>query len=138
MATWIDRAKQRMKILGLKQKDLIRPLKVDTRGAVGHYLTGRRKPDLDQVMALADVLECQVGWLLAGENPQGDRQDAFTPAEIFEAIGRATPKQIDGILDLLGLRARQVPAPPPGQFEIAGYRRNKTAPRRQSTNGNGK
>lgn len=64
--TWRDRARVRMKDLGKTQDDLRKPLGVDTRGSVGHYLTGRRQPDPDQIMALADELRCSLDWLLRG------------------------------------------------------------------------
>ena len=65
--TWRDRARQRMSDLGLKQIDLIEPLGVKTRGAVGHYLNGRNDITSDQAVILADVLRCSVQWLLTGE-----------------------------------------------------------------------
>ena len=57
MTEWKDRAKARMAELGLRQQDLIPVLGVETRGAVGHYLSGRRAPSTEQLVALAKVLQ---------------------------------------------------------------------------------
>ena len=56
-----------MKEKGLKQDDLIPVFGVKTRGAVGHYLTGRREPNGDQLKALADKLNHSLDWLLTGK-----------------------------------------------------------------------
>lgn len=64
--TWYERARQRMAELGLKQPDLMKPLGVETRGAVGHYLRGRRHPDPQQLAALARVLHWSLDELLLG------------------------------------------------------------------------
>jgi phage repressor protein C with HTH and peptisase S24 domain len=66
METWHERAKRRMKEVGKTQEDLIAPLGVTTRGAVGHYLNGRREPNAEQLQALAKELNCSINWLLSG------------------------------------------------------------------------
>lgn len=45
-----------MKELSLIQKDLCRPLGVETRGAVGHYFKGRRELTFNQAINLSKVL----------------------------------------------------------------------------------
>jgi transcriptional regulator with XRE-family HTH domain len=67
MTDWVDRAKARMTFLRMNQEDLRDAFGVKTRGAVGHYLTRRRSPTPDQIIALADKLRMTVGELLAGE-----------------------------------------------------------------------
>lgn len=52
--------------LGIKQEDLKKPLGVDSRGAVGHYLTGRRDPTPAQIVALATELRWSLDELLIG------------------------------------------------------------------------
>lgn len=54
--SWQDRARARMDALGLTQEDLLETLGVATRGAVGHYLSGRREPSIGQFDALAKKL----------------------------------------------------------------------------------
>lgn len=67
--TWADRARRRMKELDKTQEDLVKPLGVKTRGAVGHYFRGRRNLDQNQVKALASELRCSTDWLLTGKGP---------------------------------------------------------------------
>ena len=50
--------------LGLKQADLTDALGVKTRGAVGHYLAGRREPSIEQLAALAAKLQISLGDLV--------------------------------------------------------------------------
>lgn len=49
---WCDRARQRMLELGITQDDLKDTFGVSSRGAVGHYLSGRREPSVAQFRAL--------------------------------------------------------------------------------------
>lgn len=68
MSTWQDRAKARMKQLGITQEDLIDIFGVTTRGAVGHYLSGRRQPSIEQIGALSERLNfANVDELLSGK-----------------------------------------------------------------------
>ena len=66
--TWIERARARMDELGLAQNDLMETLGVNTRGAVGHYLTGRREPSIKQLAALASRLGMPPGELIFGKS----------------------------------------------------------------------
>jgi SOS-response transcriptional repressor LexA len=54
---WHDFAKGLMADKKIKQDDLIGVLGVKTRGAVGHYLSGRRVPSAEQLIALANKLD---------------------------------------------------------------------------------
>lgn len=56
MKPWIINARRRMRELGVRQLDLMPVLGVTTRGAVGHYLTGRRDLTGEQMHALAQFL----------------------------------------------------------------------------------
>lgn len=85
METWMDRARRRMHELGIRQDDLIRPLGVKTRGAVGHYLSGRRKPDPDQVVALARWLRMSTDELLGCSIPA-----VREPAGVYRTSGLRT------------------------------------------------
>ena len=62
MKTWNEKARQRLQELGLKQEELAEPLGVEP-AAVGHYLTGLRKPKPDQLRKLAITLQCSLDWL---------------------------------------------------------------------------
>lgn len=64
---WYDRAKGRMADKGLTQADLEQALGV-SRGAVSHYLTGKRDPSPDQLVSLARKLELSLDSLLLGSD----------------------------------------------------------------------
>lgn len=64
---WYEKAKRIMADKGIIQKDLLTVFGVSSRGAVGHYLTGRRQPDPKQMRALAERLGCSLDDLLNNE-----------------------------------------------------------------------
>lgn len=68
MAEWYERAKAHMKLCDppVTQEDLIRLFGVTTRGAVGHYLNGRRDPSPAVMVKLADRLGLTLDELLRG------------------------------------------------------------------------
>jgi SOS-response transcriptional repressor LexA len=66
--TWQERTKERMRDQGLTQDDLRETLEVRTRGAVGHYLSGRRTPTHEQLLRLSKKLGCSISYLLEGED----------------------------------------------------------------------
>lgn len=67
MATsWMERAKILMQSQGISQEELA-ALMSCTRGAVGHYLNGRRSPSLAQLNRIAAALRADPAWLLFGE-----------------------------------------------------------------------
>ncbi|CDG99828.1 helix-turn-helix domain-containing protein [Xenorhabdus bovienii] len=49
--TWFDMAKDQMKVVGITYDKLAEHLGV-TRGAVGHWLNGRREPSLKEIAAI--------------------------------------------------------------------------------------
>jgi SOS-response transcriptional repressor LexA len=65
MNTWTDRIKERMKALGMTQEILARKLGI-TRGAITHYLAGRRVPPWAQFKKMALVLKSDPAWLQYG------------------------------------------------------------------------
>jgi len=67
MEAWQDRAKAVMKERGITQESLKSVLGVSTRGAVGHYLSGRREPSIQQLTDLANHLRVKLEWLVRGE-----------------------------------------------------------------------
>jgi SOS-response transcriptional repressor LexA len=66
MNTWATRIKSRMKELGLTQEVLAEKMGI-TRGAITHYLAGRREPPLRQFQKLATILKADPAWLQFGE-----------------------------------------------------------------------
>ena len=47
-----------------------------TRGAVGHYLSGRRRPSLKQLSGIAQALQVAPAWLLHGNGSDGVQEQA--------------------------------------------------------------
>jgi SOS-response transcriptional repressor LexA len=66
MDTWATRIKERMKDLGLTQEALAEKMGI-TRGAITHYLAGRRQPPLNQFQKLATILKADPAWLQFGK-----------------------------------------------------------------------
>lgn len=65
MTSWAKRIKSRMKELDLTQEELASKLGI-TRGAITHYLAGRRVPPLRQFQKIAAVLKTDPAWLQFG------------------------------------------------------------------------
>lgn len=65
MNTWATRIKSRMKDLGMTQEVLASKMGI-TRGAITHYLAGRRVPPLRQFQKLAAILKTDPAWLQFG------------------------------------------------------------------------
>lgn len=65
---WPERVKQRMKELSLTQEMLAKQMEV-TRGAIAHYLGGRRVPPTKQFQKLAKILQTDPIWLQYGIDP---------------------------------------------------------------------
>ncbi len=66
---WAIRAERIMKKSGLIQEDLLETFGVTTRGAVGHYFTGRSQVTIDQLELLATLLDTTSIYLLTGTVP---------------------------------------------------------------------
>ena len=67
MGNWITRAKEVMKKKKLTQEDVAKAMGKTTRGAVGHYFTGRSQPTIKQVIELAEYLKVPFSWLVDGD-----------------------------------------------------------------------
>ena len=66
MQDWIKRAKDIMKQQKKTQEDVAKAMGKTTRGAVGHYFTGRSKPTMEQVQELAKFLKVSFTELVDG------------------------------------------------------------------------
>ena len=62
---WRDRARERMAEKRITQRALAEMLDV-TQGTIGHWLAGRREPDLTMISALAAALDLDVAYLAFG------------------------------------------------------------------------
>ncbi|HSW68859.1 MAG TPA: S24 family peptidase [Gammaproteobacteria bacterium] len=65
MSNWATRIKSRMKELDMTQEMLASKMDI-TRGAITHYLSGRRVPPLKQFQRLATILKVDPAWLQYG------------------------------------------------------------------------
>jgi len=68
MQDWIKRAKDLMKQQKKTQEDVAKAMGKTTRGAVGHYFTGRSKPTMEQVQELAKFLKVSFTELVDGSS----------------------------------------------------------------------
>lgn len=74
---WPQRIKARLKELGMTQDTLAKQLEV-TRGAIAHYLSGRRVPPMKQFQKLAEILKVNPVWLQYGVDISKDTEKAGT------------------------------------------------------------
>lgn len=65
--SWAIIAARQMKVVGLTQDDLLNSFGVTTRGAIGHYFTGRREPTIKQLQRLAEKIGLSIAELIGGE-----------------------------------------------------------------------
>ena len=98
MDTWIVQAKKIMRNKGITQKDISAVMCKSTRGAVGHYFTGRSQPTIIQLKSLAEYLDISLAELVDPEgvnnNPFNiDTLESFSPVE-FNTLKSISP--IDG------------------------------------------
>ena len=72
--SWMDRARSQMQRLSIPQEKLAMDLGC-TRGAVGHYLSGRRNPTLKQLDKIAQLLKVKPAWLLYGLSAESIQEE---------------------------------------------------------------
>lgn len=121
MEPWYVRAKKVMKSKGITQESLINALGVTTRGAVGHYLSGRRDLSTDQLRDLATCIDVSLDWLLTGigemrpthvshetshNGPAEDKANIVPSSSVFRNLHAvATPRSQEILLRLERLAA---------------------------------
>lgn len=96
METWRDRAKARMKQLGISQERLAEVFDMTTAG-MQKWLAGTRQPSLDEINRIADQLNVPHTWLTHGLDAESHIQDL--------------PPQSHAILRKLIQRERSSPLP---------------------------
>ena len=101
---WTDRAKRRMADLDMTQTNLAERLGV-SRAAAGHYLTGLRKPNPQQLVQISEILEISLDELLIGQTTLNkDRMTAAIEAlEVALAVSKKTlpPSRKAGLINYL-------------------------------------
>src|SRR5579872_2586756 len=91
-ATWTTRIKARMEELGMTQEMLANKMGI-TRGAITHYIAGRRQPPLRQFQKLAAILKVDPAWLQYGTKVN-EYEATRTGTEKGKAIQSKSPLPI--------------------------------------------
>jgi transcriptional regulator with XRE-family HTH domain len=74
---WYEVANDKMKRLGVTQEQLAVKIGV-TRGAVGHYLRGRREPSLEQMKIISQFLHISMAELTGTAEPRQGHEPSLT------------------------------------------------------------
>lgn len=85
METWQERAKRRMREIGLSQDELATRLGV-TPGAVSHYLTGRREPSMADTVRIAQTLDMNLTYLVLGDGEVLSHVRRFDDGTMSQAV----------------------------------------------------
>ncbi|MEQ9736310.1 MAG: helix-turn-helix transcriptional regulator [Algiphilus sp.] len=79
---WYKRARSVMREKNITQQQLADHMK-KSRGGIGHWLTGRREPSMEEAQKISAFLQVSYGWLFASE---GEREPGFTPSSLSEPV----------------------------------------------------
>ena len=92
------RIKERQKILGLKQKDIIEKTGI-SKAAISNYVNGGRIPEAEALYKISKILNTSMEWLLVGEATN----ENFTVEEqkLLVAYQRASPSMKEAARKLL-------------------------------------
>ena len=112
--SWMDRARKQMQLLGIPQGKLAKNLDC-TRGAIGHYLSGRRNPTLEQLDKIAQLLNVNPAWLLYGMSEEGIREDnaKYTTVNLVPITGTTETGNSKKLLGHL-----KIPKATPGSYAL--------------------
>ena len=86
----------------LTQSDLAPVMGKKSRGAVGHYFTGRSKPTFDQLESLAKYLGVSLSWLVS-EQENETIFNALTSIAPIDGRYRGKTESLQGIFSEFGL-----------------------------------
>ena len=100
-SSWTIRARAHMRDKKISQEKLASSLGC-TRGAISHYLAGRRIPNLNQLEAIASCLEVHPAWLLYGRRDDAVRDDAASYGKGVPVKGDTETGPTDTIRGYLG------------------------------------
>src|SRR3990167_7233719 len=102
---WPGRIKKRMKAMGFTQEALAKKMGL-TRGAITHYLSGRRAPPLKQLEKMADILQTEASWLQYGLALEVDKETNAKRFKVVDELPTLYPipiiswEQVDVIADI--------------------------------------
>lgn len=140
--TWQDRIKARLIELNMTQEALAYKIGI-TRGAITHYLAGRRAPSLKTLSKIADALEINPSWLHYGETKSIDLKTKSlrdNPPPYFHKVPIFTWKQIPKIRDIQSIDPNEIYAwvphfysDEPNNFALVVANDTMTSPLQQTT-----
>lgn len=85
--------------MGMTQGDLVEPLGVRSRSAVGHYLAGRRQLTVEQGIILAELLDVSMDWLYRGDEHAGEPSTDLVL--LMQRVGNRPRRVLLELADLL-------------------------------------
>ena len=112
----MNRARARMRDKKISQDQLAQSLEC-TRGAVSHYLAGRRIPNLNQLEAIAASLGVHPSWLLYGIDAGEVHEHAATYKTGIPVMGDTDTGPTDGSS---GYLSRTIYSPPCYALQVSG------------------
>lgn len=97
---WFERAAALAKAQEVTHDDIADALGV-TRGAVGHWLNGRREPDFADLRKMARLLKTTIGDLM-GDPAVGDSASSGSDASDFVAVPPSKPTELAYVSRVVG------------------------------------
>ena len=97
------RTKSIMRKKKLTQRDLAPVMGNKSRGAVGHYFTGRSKPTFDQLESLAKFLGVSLSWLVSEQENETTFFNSLTSISPIDGRYRGKTNSLQGIFSEFGL-----------------------------------
>lgn len=94
---WTDRVKGRMRAKGYTQEDVAQRISV-TKGAVSHYLTGKREPGIQQIKDWARMLDMSLSEFLGDDARFYSDEKQIKAADLIKEL---PPEKQDIALKLL-------------------------------------
>src|SRR5690606_1093712 len=88
-----ERIKMRLKELSMTQDMLAEQMGI-TRGAIAHYLGGRRVPPIRQCQKMAKILKVEPAWLQYGVDPNEELEKAKFLRKELESSPQLHPSAI--------------------------------------------
>ena len=135
MSNWYERAKKRLRAINRTQDEMAEAIGV-TRGAIGHWLSGRREPNVSDFAKIATYLETTTSQLLAEDIQQGEdrpMEDNHYKAlsadirEIIDLLVKTSPKDRQVIRQMLEALPRTVDEPKwEGELDSEPVRKSET------------
>ena len=115
MTPWTERVKERMKELDMTQEKLAHKMGI-TRGAITHYLAGRRVPPLRQFQKMATVLKVEPAWLqfgvssemMASSKKVAAKKEKTVPIVHYHPMPVFSWEQAAGLTDVTKIKQEEI------------------------------